>query len=182
MAWPCSRGTTSPRIAGTAAGIRNAERLERLRDGLRSGPALCRSRRLKCRSCHRGGPGAASGCRGPARLPALYPWPGTLPSRALRRCDPIPGTVDEGRAWLVGHRVGLGRPALAHHRLGHDQQAKDWLRKVDDFTREQEPLNPERGVAHRFMGIWWDWVELDLLRREADTLMKANPIGSDAAP
>jgi WD40 repeat protein/tetratricopeptide (TPR) repeat protein len=56
--------------------------------------------------------------------------------------------------------------AMAHHRLGHVKEAQHWLDKMAREAPQQfmEPL------------LWWDWEEFQLLRREAEALVKgANP-------
>ncbi len=74
------------------------------------------------------------------------------------------GTINNAYNWLF--------LALAHHRLGHADDAREWLDKavgrIDQLTRE------DLGTAD--VGIPLTWVnrlELRLLRREAEVLVKA---------
>jgi hypothetical protein len=47
--------------------------------------------------------------------------------------------------------------AMAHHRLGHGDEARKW---IDKAVRET-PKDAARLVK------WWDWEEYQLFRREA---------------
>jgi hypothetical protein len=53
---------------------------------------------------------------------------------------------------------------MVHHRLGNAREAQRWLdelaRDISQQTRETSPAN------------WWDWEECQLLRREAEALVK----------
>ena len=68
--------------------------------------------------------------------------------------------LDEG----IGGQDGQGLPqnwaflAMAHHRLGHQAEARRWL---DRFRNDQAPEG----------GSYWNDLEIRLLRREAESLI-----------
>jgi hypothetical protein len=55
--------------------------------------------------------------------------------------------------------------AIAHHRLGHADQAKEWLRKADEQMKERQQ---DRGRPLS----WEDKVRLELLRQEAGDILE----------
>jgi WD40 repeat protein/serine/threonine protein kinase len=64
--------------------------------------------------------------------------------------------------------------AMAHHALGHQDEAKDWL---DSLTASQ---------VNKVPGSSWDEIEIRILRREAESLILGNrpaaPPATDPAP
>jgi serine/threonine-protein kinase len=70
------------------------------------------------------------------------------------------------------HAKALNWPllALAHHRLGHAEEARKWLEKAHEM-----PVDAARGIPpeQRFgpETFWWDRAEFQLLLREADALI-----------
>jgi Flp pilus assembly protein TadD len=61
--------------------------------------------------------------------------------------------------------------ALAHHRLGHREQAQAWLRRAVELEDRSKPITPEGGVSNR-LREWWDWIEFRLLLREAKLVLE----------
>jgi WD40 repeat protein/tetratricopeptide (TPR) repeat protein len=65
--------------------------------------------------------------------------------------------------------------AMAHHQLDHADDARGWLaeaaRRHDALLRRQAVALPENKLG------WDDLLELELLRREAETLIKGRPPG-----
>jgi uncharacterized protein HemY len=60
--------------------------------------------------------------------------------------------------------------ALAHHRLGHRDESKRWLDKLRDYQ------------SHQVSNFSWDNLEIDILRREAESLiLGGRPAASPAA-
>jgi WD40 repeat protein/serine/threonine protein kinase/tetratricopeptide (TPR) repeat protein len=60
--------------------------------------------------------------------------------------------------------------AMAHHQLGHADEARQWLDKANDYYRHvvetsSEPLKVTKDVH------WQDWAYFELLRREANALI-----------
>jgi tetratricopeptide (TPR) repeat protein len=64
--------------------------------------------------------------------------------------------------------------AMAHHRLGHAAQARKWL---DQAVRAIEPADPKKQASGAGPG-WGERVEIQLLRREAQTLIDRAVPGS----
>jgi WD40 repeat protein/serine/threonine protein kinase/Flp pilus assembly protein TadD len=58
--------------------------------------------------------------------------------------------------------------ALAHHRLGDRKEAREWLEKTTQWIDQANRDSAGKGGAILRMP-WWDWVELQLLHREART-------------
>ena len=67
------------------------------------------------------------------------------------------GAIPKGFAFL----------ALAHHRLGHRDEAKRWLDKLAAYQ-------PKEGFDFS-----WDDVEIRILRREAESLILGDRPGSE---
>jgi WD40 repeat protein/tetratricopeptide (TPR) repeat protein len=78
-----------------------------------------------------------------------------------------------GRA--VADRQQTGTPAdwlflaMAHHRLGHAEQAKTWLDRAEQWLKESTRDKPKDDSLGTPVG-WDTWLELQLLRREAANL------------
>ena len=60
--------------------------------------------------------------------------------------------------------------AMAHHRLGHADEARKWLDKAAKWLDAANPTDPETGMAL----TWSQRLELKLLRREASALLREN--------
>jgi serine/threonine protein kinase/Flp pilus assembly protein TadD len=65
--------------------------------------------------------------------------------------------------------------AMAYHRLGQDDDARQWLDRVDEWIDRWSGNFPREGVPGLPLS-WWDWAELQLLRREAGTLILGHPV------
>jgi WD40 repeat protein/serine/threonine protein kinase/tetratricopeptide (TPR) repeat protein len=63
--------------------------------------------------------------------------------------------------------------ALAHHRLGHVEEARRWLQKTDKGIERfaREALRPDRASEVS----WSERVQLSILRREVEAVLKPNP-------
>src|SRR5262249_24110044 len=62
--------------------------------------------------------------------------------------------------WTNGNAQNRLRLALAHHRLGHADEARRWLREaITDIDKAARSLPPT------------DWLEANVLRREAEALI-----------
>jgi tetratricopeptide (TPR) repeat protein len=63
--------------------------------------------------------------------------------------------------------------ALAHHRLGRVEEARRWLQKADKGIERfaREALQPDRASVVS----WSERVQLSILRREAEAILKPNP-------
>jgi WD40 repeat protein/tetratricopeptide (TPR) repeat protein/serine/threonine protein kinase len=70
--------------------------------------------------------------------------------------------------------------AMAHHRLGQKKEARDWL---DKAVQAMDKMNQQRFQRDALtLGItWWDWVEFELLRREAEALIKGSVVKENLA-
>jgi tetratricopeptide (TPR) repeat protein len=86
--------------------------------------------------------------------------------RAVQRLDEA-RKVDPGWQATCLNWVVL---AMAHHRLGHREQAQAWLRRAVELEGRARPITPEGGVSSRFK-LWWDWIEFRLLLREAEAIL-----------
>jgi Flp pilus assembly protein TadD len=71
---------------------------------------------------------------------------------------------DADRGWAVAPLNWLGL-ALVHGRRGQPAEARRWLDKANAVLDRTSPAT------------WptWDWLEAQVLRREAETLLKAPP-------
>jgi tetratricopeptide (TPR) repeat protein len=58
--------------------------------------------------------------------------------------------------------------AMAHHRLGHIDEARRWLQKAVDWIEEAEARAPE---GQEDPLSWENRLELKLFRREAESLL-----------
>jgi tetratricopeptide (TPR) repeat protein len=63
--------------------------------------------------------------------------------------------------------------AMAHHRLGHADEANRWLAKavawIDKALAGKPRSKPDNSL------YWWDRLEMRILRREAEALLKDRP-------
>jgi tetratricopeptide (TPR) repeat protein len=75
----------------------------------------------------------------------------------------------------VAARQQTGTPAdwlllaMAHHRLGHAEQAKSWLDRAKQWLKESTRDKPKDDSFGTPVG-WEVWLELQVLRREAENL------------
>jgi tetratricopeptide (TPR) repeat protein len=108
---------------------------------------------------------------------ALHPedqWSHESLGRILYRAGRYEGAVTRlGEAVEILNKTGNAWHwlflAMAHHHLGHADEARSWLRKAGEWL-DQELPKPS-GVG----GSWLSWdqrVELQLLRREAEALIQ----------
>ena len=76
--------------------------------------------------------------------------------------------------------------ALANYRRGNTQAAKDKLAQADDIrTREPFPRLPDGTIDQRLLVLegpgWYDWLNVELLRREVAALLGTPPASTGAA-
>ena len=74
-----------------------------------------------------------------------------------------------GTGWVA---APLNYPvlAMAHRRLGHEDEARRWLEKAHG-RRGDAALGLKPGESIRSSAVWWDRLEFWLLLREADALI-----------
>jgi serine/threonine protein kinase/regulator of sirC expression with transglutaminase-like and TPR domain len=60
--------------------------------------------------------------------------------------------------------------AMAHNRLSHATEGRKWLAKAGRLIDEEDHLAPEGGFTPP-RRIWWDWLCVQMLRREAEALL-----------
>jgi tetratricopeptide (TPR) repeat protein len=74
---------------------------------------------------------------------------------------------------VVRLRGGAGQPedwaflAMAHHRLGHRDEARRWLDRLREYPPTEEPVR------------FWDELEIRLLRSEAEAVVLFDPAFPD---
>jgi WD40 repeat protein len=61
--------------------------------------------------------------------------------------------------------------AMIHHRLGHAEEAGKWRDKAAQWIDQREALEQRPGFDARNKWYWRDRLELQILRREAETLI-----------
>jgi tetratricopeptide (TPR) repeat protein len=72
--------------------------------------------------------------------------------------------------------------AMAHHRLGHAEEARSWLEKACD-TRGDKARGVKPGEVFPLASFWWDRGDFEMLRREAEVLiLKPTLPGGTSAP
>jgi tetratricopeptide (TPR) repeat protein len=64
--------------------------------------------------------------------------------------------------------------ALAHQRLGHGDEARQWLDKSTRWMSQAAKARPKETPVDLPVPSWCDRLELQLLRREADALLAAD--------
>jgi tetratricopeptide (TPR) repeat protein len=97
---------------------------------------------------------------------------------ALYRCGRFEMAV---QTFEEVNRLGNGKDlasswlflAMAHHRLGHLEEGRKWLNKAVQAINQSLQKNPANGSVRPALS-WEDRLELELVRREAETLFKAN--------
>jgi WD40 repeat protein/predicted Zn-dependent protease len=72
--------------------------------------------------------------------------------------------------------------AMAHHRLGHVEEARRWLAKADGWydNATREVLDAPVFSPSRPWGNWWGWAEYQVLHREAKVLIEGPAYQGDA--
>jgi serine/threonine protein kinase/WD40 repeat protein len=62
--------------------------------------------------------------------------------------------------------------AMAHQRLGHVKESKQWLRQATEWMADKiRDTSPDTGFVARGWP-WWEWMMAQLLRREAESLLQ----------
>jgi WD40 repeat protein/tRNA A-37 threonylcarbamoyl transferase component Bud32/tetratricopeptide (TPR) repeat protein len=111
-----------------------------------------------------------------------YPYTNTL-GAALYRAGRYEAAVKRlreaiqihGKGGTAGDWVFL---AMAHHRLGHGEMARKWLdRAVGEIDRLTAPLPRSALTATR--RSWADRIELQILRRQAEKLIRKQPVAPE---
>ncbi len=82
---------------------------------------------------------------------------------ALKVLDEAPEFKDWAPAW----------PALAmvHHRLGRAGEARQWLKKADEWYEGETRTLLDKPEIRLPLGSWWDLAAFQVLQREARTLI-----------
>jgi eukaryotic-like serine/threonine-protein kinase len=67
--------------------------------------------------------------------------------------------------------------AMAHHSLGHTDAARTELEKARELIHHAFTPNlaPAYEPAGSYQGYWWDWVQAEILFREAEALIEGHP-------
>jgi predicted Zn-dependent protease len=113
--------------------------------------------------------------RGLAREPGA-PWLYYLLGLADLRAGRYEEAVEQleksrelGNTW-AGTPLNYPALAMAHHRLGHRDEARRWLGKA--HGRRADPAHGvEAAEALSSSATWWDRIELRLLLREAEAMV-----------
>jgi uncharacterized protein HemY len=61
--------------------------------------------------------------------------------------------------------------AMAHHQLGHSDDAKKWLEKADKLMKEDAATKAKR-AEEIGPSFWYHQLELELLHAEAESIIK----------
>jgi serine/threonine protein kinase/tetratricopeptide (TPR) repeat protein len=69
--------------------------------------------------------------------------------------------------WTHGHFLNWYYLAMAHHQLGHDDEARAWLARATRYTDNLAAVLPGMPVELYEM----DWIEAPLLRQEAEKML-----------
>jgi WD40 repeat protein/tetratricopeptide (TPR) repeat protein len=75
----------------------------------------------------------------------------------------------QGNGGMAGDWLFL---AMAHHRLGHVEESKNWLAKAQKWMDERTKENPKDGLAAANSLSWDQKLELKLIRAEAEAQIK----------
>jgi hypothetical protein len=78
-------------------------------------------------------------------------------------------TMETDPHWAANALIRLVL-AMAHHRLGHAEEARHWLEKAHD-ARGGETWGVKPGQVLGVTAPWLDRCEYQILRREADELI-----------
>jgi hypothetical protein len=130
--------------------------------------------------------------------PGLVAWANSGRALAAYR----QGAWDDARRWadsvldgsaaatLPARSLACAVSALANHRQGNNAAAKDKLAQAQqERDRQPFPKLADGSIDERLMILelpasWWDWINVELLRREAATLLageaKSPPTSSAA--
>jgi tetratricopeptide (TPR) repeat protein len=102
---------------------------------------------------------------------------------ALYRAGRFEQSVERGQksmkddpAWQ-GHVVNWLLLALAKHRLGQDAEARAWLEKAVQWIEQASKAHPGSALRRLPVPSLSDHLEVLLLRREAEQLLKERPAG-----
>jgi WD40 repeat protein/serine/threonine protein kinase/Flp pilus assembly protein TadD len=68
--------------------------------------------------------------------------------------------------------------AMAHHRLGHAEEARKWLAQGLEWLEQSTPDKP-RDSSMGAPIIWDGWLKIQLVRYEAEALIKGSPANVD---
>jgi len=60
--------------------------------------------------------------------------------------------------------------AMAHHRLAHVVEAREWLTKAEKLIEQEAKLAPDGGFTPPGR-VWWDWLCVQMLLREAEAAL-----------
>ncbi len=83
-------------------------------------------------------------------------------------------SLADPRHWLdVNNWLGL---ALAHHHLGHAALARRWLKQASNWIDQRQGQRAGESVAYVLPGSLTDWVEILVLRCEAEALIIHDPV------
>lgn len=77
--------------------------------------------------------------------------------------------LDENGAW-GGQVLEWLVLAMAHHQLGHSEEAKNWLGTATQWLDQATLRDPVLANITPNSLKWWDWLEVRHLRREAEAL------------
>jgi tetratricopeptide (TPR) repeat protein len=94
--------------------------------------------------------------------------------QAIRRFNDPPELKGSSRVWPV--------LAMAHHRLGHAAEARQWLAKADEWY-DRVTRDVLEGQDFRVSGSWGLWsvmAEFQILHREAKQLIEGSAYKGDA--
>jgi serine/threonine protein kinase/tetratricopeptide (TPR) repeat protein/WD40 repeat protein len=73
--------------------------------------------------------------------------------------------------------------ALAHHRLGHVEEARKWLAMADQWSEKvtRDNLKAPAFNLARHCDVWvWEWVQFEVFQREAEVLIDGSARKADA--
>jgi WD40 repeat protein/Flp pilus assembly protein TadD len=70
---------------------------------------------------------------------------------------------EKSPSWL-GNFLNWPLLAMAYHHMGEIEKSREWLDKLN--------RDVPRGIENNPDMVWWDWQEFQLLRREAEALVK----------
>jgi tetratricopeptide (TPR) repeat protein len=121
--------------------------------------------------------------KGVAKAPTNYDYQNAL-GAALYRADRFEEAVKRLNEAAAAYKPdsGFRQPiaynwfflAMAHHRLGHSDEAQKWLDKAVQWT-DQAGQEKEKDPAIKVPMPWNRRLTLQLLRREAETLIQGAP-------
>jgi WD40 repeat protein len=81
-------------------------------------------------------------------------------------------SLKQNEGWRYNMLLNTLVLAMAHQRLMHAAEARQWLDKARQGIDQENRNRPEKGGRFAPPGWnWWDWIGVDLLHREAQTLI-----------